>query len=111
MDNVERSSSFEVNSRPDLAIHRKTENIELLESDSPLFMKERHNSYEESPDMHREGADHFQNIEPVFAKKKPRLSQSPQSSLNSNNFADQFRDMGATDTFLFDQNRILQEDM
>ena len=83
----------------------------MIESDSPLFMKERHNSYEESPDMHREGAEHFQNIEPVFAKKKPRLYQSPQSSLNSNNFADQFRDMGARDTFLFEQNRVLHEDM
>lgn len=77
LDNVERSSSFEVDSRPDSGFNRRTENIELIESDSPLLMNERHNSYEESPDINREGADHFQNIEPVFAKKKPRLQHSP----------------------------------
>jgi len=62
-----------VDSRPDSAFARKTEDVELIESDSPLFMKERNNSYEASPDMHREGGEHFQNIEPVFAKKKARL--------------------------------------
>jgi hypothetical protein len=111
LENIERSSSFEVDSKPDLSNHRKTENVELLESDSPLFMKERHNSFEESPDVYKEGTDHFQNIGPVFSKRKPKFSQSPQSSLNSNNFAAQFRDVGAMDTFLFEQNRILQEDM
>ena len=74
MENIERSSSFEADSKPDLAIHRKTETVELQESDSPLFMNERHNSFEESPDNYKEGTDHFQNIGPVFSKKKPKLA-------------------------------------
>lgn len=74
LENIERSSSFEVDSKPELYIDRKTHTVELQESDSPLFMKERHNSFEESPDIHKEGTDHFQNIGPIPSKKKPKLA-------------------------------------
>jgi hypothetical protein len=74
-------------------------------------MKERANSFDESPEI-KEGMDHFSNLEPVFTKRKPRLVFSPsQSSLNSTNFAAQFKDVGQRDTFLFEQNQILLEDM
>ena len=50
LGDIERSSSFELDSRPEKLESRNTEKIEVLESDSPLFMQERANSFDESPD-------------------------------------------------------------
>lgn len=70
LGDIERSSSFEMDSRPDNSDHRNTEKIEILESNSPLFMRDRSNSYDESPDNYKEGQDHFKDLEPVNHRKQ-----------------------------------------
>ena len=65
-------------------------------------MKERVNSFDESPETRIEGQNHFENIEPVQTKRNRRLLHSPESSLNSTNFAKEFKDVGIRDTFLFE---------
>lgn len=95
------SSSFEVDCKA-LDRGRTTESMDIIESDSPLFMKERVNSFDESPETRIEGHNHFENIEPVPTKRNRRLLHSPESSLNSTNFAKEFKDVGIRDTFLFE---------
>jgi len=79
LGDVERSSSFELNSRAEKLDSQNTEQIEVLESDSPLFMQERANSFDVSPDHYKEDGqnDHFEDLEPVVRKRKPKLAYSP----------------------------------
>ena len=62
---IERTSSFEVDSRPENSDKYSNDKIEILESDSPIFMRDRSNSYEKSPDIYKDGQDHFRDLEPV----------------------------------------------